>query len=153
MSTPAFIEFKEKQGAARRKKRIALRVPPAQLAETPLTDALFLRLIQSSLGDMASKVEGLRPLLELRYERRRFTHPVFAESFCLDSNIRCVRTRPGCLPQAHGQPLDHAVFEQKGEAQQPLPVLQALPRFGARRASLSKYFLAVRQLLPETEIP
>lgn len=153
LDTPAYLEIKEKHGAARRKRRIALPVSPRTLAETALTDSLFAGIFQRSLpSDTASPGEALRPVLELRYERHRYGHPVYAETFCLDSDIRCTRTHPACLPQAHGSPLDHSVFEQKGAAQQPLPVLQALPRFGVRRASLSKYFLAILQLQPNSDI-
>ncbi|MDB6075693.1 MAG: hypothetical protein JWO89_3333, partial [Verrucomicrobiaceae bacterium] len=45
--------------------------------------------------------------------------------------------------------LTHDVFEQKGSSPDLVPALRALPRFGAQRASISKYFLTVMQLLPE----
>jgi hypothetical protein len=150
---PAFMEIKEKQGAARRKHRIPLHIPAAQLADTPLTDPLFEGLFQRCAAHGAPKPDvTLRPMLELRYERRRYRHAIFPETFCLDSNIRCKRVHPASLPQAHGRPLDFCIFEQKGSSQHPQPILQALPRFGARRASFSKYFLAVLQLQPDMEI-
>lgn len=150
--TPAYMEIKEKHGAARRKYRIPLPMPAAELAATSLTDSLFSRIFQrSTTPGVPLPVVEIRPVLELRYDRYRYSHPVFPETFCLDAEIRCVRTHPASLPQAHGRPLDHAVFEQKGQAVQPLPVLQALPRFGVRKAAISKFFLAVLQLKPDSE--
>ena len=150
---PAYLEIKEKHGAARVKRRVPLSVPAARIAEMPLTDQWFTSIFGRATAEgRAAPEQDLRPVLELRYERHRYAHAAFTETFCLDSNIRCTRTHPACLPQAHGRPLDHGVFEQKGAAQQPLPVLQALPRFGARRASISKYFLAILQLQPHSEI-
>lgn len=149
-AAPAFLEVKEKQGAVRRKCRTALPMPAAEVAAAPLTDAFFLDLFRRCrTAEMPLLEKDLRPVLELRYHRRRYAHPVFRETFCLDSDIRCVRTHPSCLPAADGRVLGHDVFEQKGGSPDPLPPLQALPRFGARRASLSKYFLVIRQLHPE----
>lgn len=152
LDTPAYMEIKEKHGAARRKYRVPLSTPAAELAGTPLTDALFSRLFQrANTPGVPLPPTEIRPVLELRYDRYRYGHPVFPETFCLDTRIRCTRTHPASLPQAHGRPLDHGVFEQKGQAVQPLPVLQALPRFGARRAAISKFFLAILQLKPDSE--
>jgi hypothetical protein len=133
-------------------RRIALRMSTQHLAETPLTDPVFARIIQRSLGGMMTGPEKLVPLLELRYERHCYTHPVSAGFFCLDSPILCARTHPASGLEAHGLPLAHAVFEQRLAAHQPLPFMQALPRFGARRSSVSKYALTFRQFQSRPEI-
>jgi hypothetical protein len=150
LKSPAYLEIKEKHGAVRRKYRSVLPMPAAELAATPLTDALWTGIFRRhATGKQPIPAMELRPVLELRYHRRRYTHPVFSETFCLDSDIRCLRTHPGCLPPAQGGALEHNVFEQKGQASHPLPVLQSLPRFGVRRDALSKYFLMILQLQPE----
>lgn len=152
LDVPAFLEVKEKHGAARRKYRGALPMPASDLMAAPLTDALFSGMFRRwRAGDAPVPGVELSPVLELRYRRDRYVHPLFTEAFCLDSEICCTRTHPGCLPPAHGKTLGHDVFEQKGRAVGPLPPLQSLPRFGARRASLSKYYLAIRQLQPDHE--
>lgn len=147
---PAFIEIKEKHGAVRRKYRAPLPQAPSELAAVPLEDALFTGLFQAHLPASAPKPPAnLLPLMELNYIRHRYQHHAFTEAFCLDSNIRCVRTRAGRLPPGHSTPLAHDVFEQKGLAQNPVPPLQALPRFDVQRASVSKFYEARRQLLPD----
>lgn len=149
LSAPAFIEIKAKQGATRHKYRRALPVPARVLRETPLEAPLFETLFRDHCPKEAWLAPvPLKPVLELRYRRDRYEHPVFSEAFCLDSHIRCTRTHPGVLPPARNMELLHDVFEQKGRCHDLVPVLRALPRFGAQRASISKYFLTVMQLLP-----
>ncbi len=149
LPVPAFIEIKAKQGSARHKYRRALPVAAQELCDTPLDAPLFETLFRHhcpKTGWMPSA--PLKPVLELRYRRDRYVHPVFSEAFCLDSHIRCSRTHPAVLPPARGLELPHDVFEQKGRSPDLVPALRALPRFGAQRASISKYFLTVMQLLP-----
>lgn len=149
---PAYLEIKEKHGSARRKQRIALPVPAREIAQTPLTDSSLTRFFREGVDEVISAPGlDLRPVLELRYNRRRYTHSVFPETFCLDSKIRLARTHPAYLPAPDGRCLDHCIFEQKGAAEHPQPVLQPLPRFGARRAALSKYQLTILQLQPDAE--
>lgn len=151
MAVPAFIEVKEKHGAIRRKFRNALPMTGAELAGMSFSEPGFTGLFQRHLPDGAeAPPANLRPVLELRYLRRRYHHPIFPDSFCLDENIRCVRTNPAAIPSGGGRVLGHGVFEQKGPSREPVPQLQALPRFGARRAALSKYFLIMLQLLPHS---
>lgn len=148
---PAFLEMKGKQGAVRRKWRVSLPMPAAVLAAMPLDDPTWVGLIHRHLDPGSGRPGSLRPVLELRYRRRRYSHPTFSESFCLDSRIRCTRTHAAVLPSATGLMLDHDVFEQKGGSADPLPLLRALPRFDARRAALSKYFLTIRQIAPHLD--
>ncbi|QIF04164.1 VTC domain-containing protein [Roseimicrobium sp. ORNL1] len=151
LATPAFIEIKEKHGATRRKFRQPLPISGADLARMSFRDPSLTGLFQRHLPDGAeSPPASLRPVLELRYLRRRYHHPIFPDSFCLDENIRCMRTHPGVAPSGTGHVLPMAVFEQKGPSREAVPLLQALPRFGARRAALSKYFLIMLQLLPHS---
>lgn len=152
LPAPAFIEIKEKHGTARCKYREVLPMSAAELVRMPFGDRTLTEIFHRHRPTDAPAVPAqLRPVIELRYERRRYGHPVFPGTFCLDSNIRGVRTHQASLPPAHGRALSHDVFEQKGASRDPLPLLQALPRFGARRAALSKYFLTVLQLLPHSQ--
>lgn len=149
LAGPAYLEVKAKEGVSRTKSRVRLPHTPAQLEGWTLEDPEFETLIRQHLPEARGLPSGgLKPVLEIRYLRRRYLHPVFRETFCLDSDIRCQRAVPGWLPAAHGRALPFSVFEQKGAAIHPLPVLRALPRFGARRAAVSKYFLTIRHLLP-----
>jgi hypothetical protein len=152
LAVPAFIEVKEKRGATRRKFRNSLPMTGAELAGMSFCEPEFAGLFQRHLPRGAEPPPGaLRPVLELRYVRHRYLHPIFPDSFCLDENIHCVRTNPAAIPSGGPHRLSHGVFEQKGPSREPVPQLQALPRFGARRASLSKYFLIMTQLLPHSQ--
>ena len=150
LDVPAFLEIKEKHGSARRKYRTVLPMAPKELLAAPLADPMWHGFFQRfQTGDAPVPRLELHPFLELRYCRHRYTHPLFPDAFCLDSEIHCVRTHPAHLPPARSTPLDHDVFEQKGKAQDPLPVLRPLPRFDVQRSSVSKYFLAILQLQPD----
>jgi len=150
LPVPAFIEIKAKQGSIRHKYRGQLPISPQQLREMPLDAPLFETLFRTHCPKPDwLPAAPLKPVLELRYQRDRFEHALFPETFCLDSHIRCTRTHPGVLPPALGIELAHDVFEQKGSTPDLAPVLRGLPRFGAQRASVSKYFLCITQLLPE----
>lgn len=150
---PAYAEIKEKHGAVRRKYRHLLPVPPSELAAAPLEGEFLPQVFRNHFGDrLPGQVPMLRPALELRYVRRRYQHPCFEESFCLDSDICCIRTRPGFSAPARSQVLPFDVFEQKGHSPQPIPALQALPRFDVRRAAISKYYETLRLLADETSL-
>jgi hypothetical protein len=150
--SPAFLEIKQKHGSGRRKWRRALSEPVTDILQRPLEDTWFTGLFSRNLPEGAPGVPAtLRPVLELRYQRARYTHPVFTDSFCLDQHIRCQRLRHG-LGATDPQPaLNYAVFEQKGASPDALPVLRALPRFSAQRASLSKYAAILAQHIPDLE--
>lgn len=153
LPVPAHLEVKLKEGVSRTKHRVALPVPAAHLAGWSLDDPRLADLYRQHLpADLQLPAGGLRPVVEIRYLRQRWQHAVFPETFCLDSDIRAVRTRSGVMPPAHGGVLPFDVFEQKGRSVHPLPALRALPRFGARRAAVSKYFLTVRNLQPHGEL-
>lgn len=138
---PAWLERKEKVGSRRRKQRHRLAVPVDALAAWPLESPQWRSLLQEHVPAGDPLAGSLRPVLELRYHRSRYVHPVTGDGFCLDSQIRCVRTHTAFFPTAGHRDLRFSVLEQKGASPDPLPILRPLPRFGARRAALSKYHL------------
>ena len=148
LPVPAYLEIKDKRGSTRFKHRAALPMPPRELTDTPLDAPLFERLFRAHCPPEARltlPLAPLRPVLELRYTRHRYTHPLFDSAFCLDSDIRGTRAHPAVKPASPDLPLSHDVFEQKGGSDDPLPVLRPLPRFEARRGSFSKYHLIALQ--------
>ncbi len=150
LPVPAFIEIKAKQGSTRHKYRRTLPLSARELRDTPLDAPWFETVFRNHCPQSGCLPSApLRPVLELRYQRDRYEHSVFPEAFCLDSHIRCTRTNPALLAPAQNLELTHDVFEQKGRSRDLVPALRALPTFGAQRASISKYFLTVMQLLPE----
>ena len=154
LPVPAYIEIKEKRGGTRFKYRSVLPHTPIELMATPLEDCLFSGLFLRHFSSGTSPfIPLLRPVLELHYTRDRYIHSCFAESFCLDSSIRCTRTRQGTFPSAPvgAFTLPFDVFEQKGTSPQPVAALQPLPRFDAQRSAISKYYETQRHLLPDHE--
>lgn len=137
-----FLEVKAKEGSQRRKTRFPISLTPAEAASLPLERPEWAEIIGRHAPNELNHHGPLHAVLELRYRRVRYVHRLSGDSFCLDSQIRCTRSHPAFLPAATGRSLRHDVFEQKGSSQDPVPALRALPRFGARRASLSKYYLA-----------
>ncbi len=150
LPSPPYLEIKQKQGSARHKYRAPLPISAAELSVRPLDDHGFFDFFRRHCPSDLAPETPIRPVLELRYLRHRYGHPLFPSAFCLDSEIRCVRTNPAALPAPSGLPLDHDVFEQKGGSADVLPILRALPRFGARRMAISKYFLTLLQLQPDS---
>lgn len=147
LDEPAFAEVKEKNGSARRKLRIAIPLSGSVVAKLSLDSVELEELFHRHLPRASAPAEKLIPMLDLRYERTRYVHPLFGDTFCLDKNIRCQRTHPGHLRPPSGKPLDFSVFEQKGASTDLLPPFRALPRFHLRKASVSKYYLITSQLL------
>lgn len=153
LPVPSFLEVKKKQGSARIKHRVKLPLSGADLMQMPIQSAELVDLFREYFPVAITTAPPLlRPVLELRYVRHRYTHLVYPDAFCFDTNIRSVRTHPRLLPLTQGQPLSHGVFEQKGSNVDPLPVLRALPRFDIKRQSISKYFLTILQLRPNSEL-
>lgn len=137
---PAWLETKQKRGGIRFKTRQALSLTGEEAARLPLTDPAWRRWARRFLPEGCASASGLlEPLLEVRYRRERFTHPLCAASFCLDTAIHCPRTHPGSGFRRASARLSEAVAEQKSASAEVLPMLRGLPRFGVRRSSFSKY--------------
>jgi hypothetical protein len=133
---PAFLEIKQRAGTTRDKRRVALPVGGAEVAQWPLEDPRWLTLLAGAAG----LVPGvLMPLLRMRYVRSRFLDLVTPTRIALDRNITVTAVHPrlaaGPLPAV----LQSAIVEWKGPSPELPPALRVLTRLGARRQSYSKY--------------
>lgn len=136
---PSFLELKFRIGAHRRKLRVEAPFRAAWLESAALDHPLLVRLPERlrDLGLIPSA--GLRPVLTVRYSRRRYFEPGSGSRISLDAEIRTARVSPSLLPPPPPLPLGTAVLEVKNRVGELPPNLRPILRLGARRGSFSKY--------------
>lgn len=145
----AFFEVKNKEGAVRRKFRVALRGEAPHLAALDLTDAELASLPARFAKDSPALPASLEPLLVVSYIRKRFILERTGTRISLDWDIRMPRSHPRFGPTP-GRPLDTAVVELKGDLRVLPPELQRLSALGVRLGSFSKYGQWAERLLGAT---
>jgi hypothetical protein len=134
-----FLEVKLRIGRHRQKLRVETSYAGTWLAEVPLEHPRLTEvpaLIQAQGHLVAAR---LTPLMLIRYERRRYVHPLTSSRLALDSAIRVDRVNRQLVPWHIAAPLDVCVVEIKGAAVDLPPALYGLTALGARKASFSKY--------------
>ena len=135
----AFLETKSRLGSRREKRRVKLPFTAAWPTRGSL-DVPSLRGVPRLLrSEGIAALEGYRPVLLVRYRRRRFVEPRTGIRVSLDTDIRAPaasrarRLFPGPLP------LPSTVVECKGQRDHLPESLRALTAFGFRRSSFCKY--------------
>lgn len=139
-ATEAFLEVKRRIGSRRRKARFETGLSGADLRDEPLHSRAFLGLPEQLLQRGLDLPGPLRPLMTIRYHRRRFVEPFSGSRVCLDTEIRVTaldlaRLPPAALPAA----LPGGVLEIKGQNAALPPALTHLSAAGAFKSSFSKY--------------
>ncbi|MDE0916068.1 MAG: polyphosphate polymerase domain-containing protein [Planctomycetota bacterium] len=134
----AFFEVKNKNGAIRRKFRVALRGEAPHLAALDLASAELEALPTRLAEDGPPLPVGLEPLLVVSYLRKRFVLERTQTRISLDWDIRMPRSHPRFGPVPN-RPLDTAVVELKGDLRALPPELQELSALGVRMGAFSKY--------------
>ncbi len=134
----AFFEVKAKEGAERRKLRVALKGEAPHLAGLDLMSAELAGLPVRLAHAGPPLPPGLEPFVVVSYLRKRFVLARTGTRISLDWDIRVARSHPrfGPVPD---RPLDTAVVELKGDQRVLPPELRGLTDLGARLASFSKY--------------
>lgn len=151
---PAWLETKRKGGNTRTKSRKVLPVSGGEASRLPLWDRRWQEWAAGFSPEASPQSAGaLRPLVEVRYQRERFSHPLYAgATFCLDTEIHCPRAHPGGGFVHSTARLTDGVFEQKSLSFEVLPPARALPRFNVRRSSFSKYERLALTLLDDPDL-
>ncbi len=138
-SGAAFIEAKYRVGSRREKVRGVLDVDGPTLAGRPLEDKRFEALPRALAQAGVVLGPEWRPVVRLRYERRRFIERTTGARISLDRDITAEAVNPRQLSSLNLGPLPVAVLEVKGRGDSLPRALQPLLHLGARQGSLSKY--------------
>ena len=135
----AFLEVKTRQGPRRRKHRVTLPFrtdwPTRGSLDVPSLRHVPRRLRTIGLVTTADQ----RPVLLVRYRRRRFLDPRTGLRVCLDNDIRAPAAGRVAGLAPHPLPLPLAVFELKGPGDQVPEPYRLLTTLGFRKTSFSKY--------------
>lgn len=136
---PAFVERKSKTGTLRNKPRIKIKLPAGLLREGEEDLEGVARLVTGPLGEIASDLGPLFPMVVIRYRRARFVEPLTSARLSLDSRIRFTGLNTRFVPPAAPRTLVNGVLEVKNaDGRLPLPLLAAR-YFLFARDSFSKY--------------
>lgn len=136
--TPCFLEVKGKRGSLREKGRIPLRLPAGALRDDPLHRREVAGL-PALLPGLSFRPPGpLVPIVEIRYDRRRFVDPASMTRIALDTGIRCTRAHGQYIPGIPPVRLPFGVLELKGSRKEGPRALGDLG-LRLRRESVSKY--------------
>lgn len=146
---PVFLEVKFRRGGTRRKIHTRAPFDGRRLDGMDLNspELCGIESLLAPHGVMFD--EALHPLLSISYKRVRFIEPLKNLRICVDYDITAPRANPRLLPRIHPHPLDEAVFEVKGAADELPPTLHALTAMGLRKQSFSKYLACYNKLTQE----
>lgn len=139
VTDPAFLEVKSRIGSRREKRR----VPMPFRSAWPTCGSLDIPSLRRVLGFLRpaglAAADDYRPVLLVRYRRRRFIEPHTGSRVSLDSDIHApaVSRAVGLAPNP--LPLPMTVFEFKGRRDHLPESLRVLTTLGYRKASFSKY--------------
>src|SRR5262245_4325320 len=143
---PVFLEAKQRVGNRRDKVRVRLPIDAEMLAGRRLEAPAF----PLAAAPLAAKGIILgpdwRPMLALRYRRRRFVDVSSSSRISLDSNITAVSVNRRYLFARSLGPLRVAVVEVKGLNDALPGALRPLLPVGLRKESMSKYAALLLEL-------
>ncbi len=144
----AFLEIKDRVGAARDKFRRAFPADPDFLRKAPLTDPGWMRILERE-GAAAGVAlpRDWAPVLTVRYDRERFLCPLTRSRISLDYHIECTRANPERLPSGGSWRTRAIVCEAKSATVRHWPWNEALYQLGMRASSFSKFGLLMEHFL------
>lgn len=139
---PAFLDVKDRIGAAREKRHVPLRADAALLNAAPLRTAELQALLERTAQAAGLPIATtLVPTLGIRYRRQRYTCPATGARISLDCEIRSPRANPELFPGRAPLESGRIVCEVKAGAVRAGPWAEGLLRLGFRLQSFSKYGL------------
>lgn len=144
----AFLEIKDRIGAARDKVRFEFTADADKLTSAPLTDPYFIDLLteQSKIAGFAIP-QGLLPTVSIRYNRYRFVCPQTNSRISVDYSICCPRVNQDIFPMPVPLSTGMVVCEAKSHVFKSWSFGDMLSRMGFRMESFSKYGYLVGRLL------
>lgn len=144
----AFLEIKNRIGAARDKVRYRFSAPANLLVSGDLASPELSGLVYSAATAAGFAInDGLVPLVSIRYNRYRFVCPQTESRISVDWNIRATRANSCIFPLASPVDCPVTVCEAKSDTFRTWPFCDDLVRIGFRQESFSKYGYLVGKLL------
>ena len=138
----AFLDVKDRIGAAREKRHVPLRADAALLNAAPLRTAELRELLERTAQAAGLPIStALVPTLGIRYRRQRYTCPCTGARISLDHEIRSPRANPDLFPGRAPLESGRVVCEVKAGGVPTGPWAEGLLRLGFRLQSFSKYGL------------
>lgn len=144
----AWLERKNRVGAAREKSRHEFEADGAFLDAAPLEDPGWAALLHRAAADAGWCLPAsAEPAVSIRYRRRRYRCPVTGSRLSVDSGIVCTRANGRVFPFAGPLACPRAVCEAKSATARQWPFGRDLARLGFRMGSFSKFGWFVERLL------
>lgn len=147
----AFLEIKDRIGAAREKARFQFEASVGDLERRTLGDPFFPALLREQARKAGFAIPPvLAPSVSIRYRRNRFVCPVTHSRVSVDYDIVCTRANPELLNGAsHMSPMrvGLTICEAKSNSVRSWPFGASLARMGMRLESFSKYGYFVERIL------
>ena len=146
--TDAFLEVKDRIGAARDKFRVRFQADGAMLDRAPLDDPAWGRLLRHACATAGMELaDGLLPTVSIRYSRHRFVCPLTGARISLDYDISAPRANGAIFPLAVPQHCPAVVCEAKHNSVRTWPWTADLAAMGYLPMSFSKYGYFIAKLL------
>ncbi len=149
-ATPAsrqvFAELKQKIGSRREKQRLEVNQDVDWLENAPLNAPELLNLPSYLASRGFALPAPMLPTMLIAYRRQRFIDWRTDTRINLDSELRIRRSNPQMIPAGRSVTVETPVIEFKGSNHRLPSGFEPLLRFGARRASFSKYMMCYRSV-------
>lgn len=136
----AFLEIKNRIGAARDKQRYEFIGDYDFLSNADISDLRFIKLLERLTKESGFSIPfGLAPSIAIRYHRNRFVCPLTQSRISVDYNLQCTRANKTlfCHPAKLKTPL--VVCEAKSPSVRHWDFEESISRIGFHLESFSKY--------------
>lgn len=146
--TDAFLEIKDRIGAARDKCRVRFQADGALLDRAPLDDPVWDEILRGACASAGLELPaGLLPTVSIRYSRHRFVCPLTGARISIDYDIAAPRANGAVFPFAAPLSCPAVVCEAKHHSARAWPWSADLAAQGYACTSFSKYGYFIAKLL------
>ena len=142
----AYAELKRKIGSQRDKQRVEVALDVEWLEEAALNATELLSLPSDLVSRGFTLPSPIVPTVLIAYQRQRYLDLRTGTRINLDNNIRVRRSNPQMIQPGRPTAVATPVIEFKGPLDRLPHGFETLLRFGARRASFSKYLMCYRSV-------
>lgn len=143
-----FLEIKMRDGSARKKVRKILPIDSITHKRPAFEDVFFRKLIDEFSKDFHDKIPfDLFPVINIKYERRRFFCPFSGARVCLDTNITTNWINMMILPGYDSSFIPFTVIEIKDAKMVEIPWLKELYNMRFLNRSFSKYGSCIDEII------